>query len=146
MGMVRPFSRGVRLVSPAREQVAAMASDKADPAGKSGKGDPGEAELSERLRQLGERLGSARAEEATEAAKVAARGADSSGLGSAMRLSSEFIAGVIAGAGLGWIVDRLLGTSPWGFIILLLLGFVTGIMNVMRSAGMLGKPPGSKNK
>jgi len=63
-----------------------------------------------------------------------------------MRLSTEFIAGVIAGAGLGWVVDRLLGTSPWGFIILLLLGFVAGIMNAMRSAGMLGTSPGKKKQ
>jgi ATP synthase protein I len=123
-----------------------MASDDANQAGKAGKDKPGEAELSERLRQLEERLGAARAEEAADAAKTAAQGSDASGLGSAMRLSTEFIAGVIAGAGLGWVVDRLLGTSPWGFIILLLLGFVAGIMNAMRSAGMLGTSPGKKKQ
>ena len=123
-----------------------MASDEADQAGKSGAGDPGEAELSERLRHLGERLGAARAEEAAETARVAAAGPDPSGLGAAMRLSSEFIAGVVAGAGLGWVVDKVLGTSPWGFIILLLLGFIAGIMNMMRSSGMLGKPPAAGKK
>ena len=40
-----------------------------------------------------------------------------------MKLSSEFIAGVAVGAGLGWGIDRLAGTSPWGLIVFLLLGF-----------------------
>lgn len=123
-----------------------MASDDADQAGKAEKGKPGEAELSERLRQLEERLGTARAEEAAETARVAAQGSDASGLGSAMRLSTEFVAGTIAGAALGWVIDRLLGTSPWGFIIFLMLGFAAGIMNAMRAAGMLGTSPGKKKQ
>jgi ATP synthase protein I len=41
-----------------------------------------------------------------------------------LKLSSEFIAGVAVGAGLGWVIDRLAGTSPWGLIVFLLLGFV----------------------
>jgi ATP synthase protein I len=123
-----------------------MASDDANQAGGTGKDDPGEAELSERLRQLEKRLGTARAEEAAGAAKVAAQGSDASGLGSAMRLSTEFVAGTIAGAALGWVIDRLLGTSPWGFIICLMLGFAAGVMNAMRSAGMLGPSSGKKKR
>jgi ATP synthase protein I len=45
------------------------------------------------------------------------------------------IAGVIVGAGIGWGFDRLLSTSPFGFIVFLLLGFVAGVVNVVRSAG-----------
>jgi ATP synthase protein I len=52
------------------------------------------------------------------------------------RLSSELIAGVVVGAALGWGVDRLLSTSPFGFIVLTLLGFVAGVVNVVRSAGV----------
>ena len=121
-----------------------MASDEANQAGGAGKGDPGEAELSERLRRLEKRLGAARTEEAAQADKSAAQGSDASGLGSAMRLSTEFVAGTIAGAGLGWGIDYALGTSPWGFIIFLMLGFAAGIMNAMRAAGMLGTSPSKK--
>jgi ATP synthase protein I len=56
-------------------------------------------------------------------------------LGQALRLSTEFTAGVLAGGLLGYLFDRLLGTKPWGLIVLLLLGFVTGIYNVMRASG-----------
>ncbi len=62
------------------------------------------------------------------------------GFGQALRLSSEFIAGVAVGAGLGWLIDRLAGTSPWGLIVFLLLGFAAGVLNVLRSAGMVAEP------
>ncbi|TIW03945.1 MAG: ATP F0F1 synthase subunit I, partial [Mesorhizobium sp.] len=45
-------------------------------------------------------------------------------------------AGVVVGVGLGWIIDRLAGTAPWGLIVGLLLGFGAGILNVLRSAGL----------
>ena len=51
------------------------------------------------------------------------------------RLSSELIAGVAVGGGIGWGFDRLLSTSPFGFIVFLLLGFVAGVVNVVRTAG-----------
>jgi ATP synthase protein I len=56
-----------------------------------------------------------------------------------LRLSSELVAGVLVGAGLGWGFDRLLSTSPWGLIVFLLLGFTAGVINVMRAAGVMAK-------
>ena len=52
------------------------------------------------------------------------------------RLSSELIAGVVVGAGIGWGIDKLLSTSPWGLIVFVLLGFIAGVINVIRSAGV----------
>ncbi len=67
------------------------------------------------------------------------------GMGYALRLSSEFIAGVVVGAAIGWFVDRMAGTSPWGLIVFLFLGFGAGVLNVLRSAGLVAdqgvKPP-----
>ena len=57
-----------------------------------------------------------------------------------LRLSSELVAGVVVGTVLGWGLDRLLSTSPWGLIVFMLLGFVAGVINVMRSAGIAPKP------
>lgn len=51
------------------------------------------------------------------------------------RLSSELVAGVAVGAAIGWGFDHLLSTSPFGFIAFLLLGFVAGVVNVVRTAG-----------
>ena len=58
-----------------------------------------------------------------------------------MRLSADFIAGVVLGAALGWGFDRLFGTSPWGLAGFLLLGFAAGILAVMRSAGVMKAGP-----
>lgn len=62
-----------------------------------------------------------------------------SGFGNAMKLSSEFVAGVIVGAGLGWVIDSWAGTSPFGLIVFLLLGFGAGVLNVLRSAGLVAE-------
>ena len=51
------------------------------------------------------------------------------------RLSSELIAGVVVGALIGWGIDHLLSISPWGLIVMVLLGFTAGVVNVVRSAG-----------
>lgn len=57
--------------------------------------------------------------------------------GQALRLSSEFAAAILVGVILGWGLDRLAGTSPWGLIVFVLLGFVAGILNVIRASGSM---------
>jgi len=59
--------------------------------------------------------------------------------GSAFRLGSEFVAAVLVGGGLGYLIDRILGTLPFGLIILLLAGFAAGILNMARAAGRVPK-------
>jgi ATP synthase protein I len=101
-----------------------------------------EAALSARLQRLGEGLGHAR-ERAGPPPSAGASGdrvTTAAGYARGFRLSSELVAGVLVGAGLGWLVDRLLGISPWGLIAFLLLGFVAGVLNVMRSAGVVPGP------
>ncbi|ETA71859.1 MULTISPECIES: AtpZ/AtpI family protein [Mesorhizobium] len=71
--------------------------------------------------------------------KDGAKAGSAAGYGQAVKLSSEFIAGVVVGAGIGWIIDRMAGTSPWGLIVFLLLGFGAGVLNVMRSAGVVAE-------
>lgn len=46
---------------------------------------------------------------------------------------------VILGAALGYGVDRLVGSSPIGFLLGFLLGLIAGILNVFRAAGIRGK-------
>ena len=117
--------------------------------GARGKGDGGrphsdEAALSARLQRLGEGLGQARqrADQASGGPRED-RAATASGYARGFRLSSELVAGVLVGAGLGWLIDRSFGVSPWGLIVFLLLGFAAGVLNVMRSAGVVaGGMPG----
>jgi len=116
-------------------------SDGADGKGREdGNQSPDEAALSARLGSLDKRLSEVRgnrkigtdqpggSEDGAARASAMARG---------FRLSSELIAGVVVGAGIGWGIDRLLSTSPFGFIVFFLLGFVAGVVNVVKSAGVV---------
>jgi ATP synthase protein I len=96
--------------------------------------------LEKRRAQLGNELSRMRSE--VEGNDPQERRAKDSrkGYAQAMKLSSEFIAAIIVGGFLGWLVDRFVGTAPWGMIVLLLLGFCAGVLNVMRSAGLAAKP------
>jgi ATP synthase protein I len=101
-----------------------------------------EAALSARLRRLGDELGQQRPGEPSETDR-GRQTADASGYARGFRLSSELVAAVLVGAGIGWVLDRVLGISPWGMIVFLLLGFVAGVVNVVRAAGVApGSGPG----
>jgi ATP synthase protein I len=103
-----------------------------------GGGPDKEAELSSRLRTLEEKLDIRRAEE--RAAQAVRRRQVAPGMAQAIRLGGEFVAGVLVGAGLGWLIDFWLGTSPWGLVVFLLLGFAAGVLNVLRAAGLASAP------
>lgn len=60
---------------------------------------------------------------------------DAAGYGNAFRLSSEFISAILVSTAIGFGLDWLLGTTPWAMIVFLLLGFVAGVMNVLRASG-----------
>ena len=97
-----------------------------------------EAALSARLQRLNEGLGQIRHQAGPPSESSGTdREATASGYARGFRLSSELVAGVVVGAGIGWLIDRWLGISPWGLMIFLLLGFAAGVLNVMRSAGIV---------
>jgi ATP synthase protein I len=106
-----------------------------------------EAALSARFQRLGERLGHVHPDRPSESSSGQRPTADPSAIARGFRLSTELVAGVLAGAGIGWVLDRWLGISPWGMIVFLLLGFAAGVLNVMRAAGVVSTstldPPGS---
>lgn len=100
---------------------------------------PDDAGSDPRLRALGEKLAEAR-RSPSEASGSGSQSSGLSGFGQAMKVGSEFVAGVIVGFVIGYTIDRLFGTSPWGMIVFLLLGFAAGTLNVMRSAGVAKDP------
>lgn len=108
--------------------------------GRNGNPQADEAALSARLKSLGSRLSNVRSDRKSQTDQSASGAGSASANASAMargfRLSSELIAGVLVGAAIGWGIDRLFSTSPWGLIVFFLLGFVAGVMNVMRTAGV----------
>lgn len=103
-----------------------------------GRGHDEEVELSSRLRTLEAKLDIRRADE--RAAQAARRRQVAPAVGQAIKLGGEFVAGVLVGAGVGWLIDFWLGTSPWGLVVFLLLGFAAGVLNVLRAAGLASAP------
>jgi ATP synthase protein I len=104
---------------------------------------PDEAALSARLGSLDRRLSKIRDSRKTGTDQAGGQSEDGAARASAMalgfRLSSELVAGVVVGAAIGWGFDRLLSTSPFGLIVFVLLGFIAGVVNVVRSAGRISR-------
>lgn len=96
-------------------------------------------DVRERLDALDKKLDGHRPEDEEEAAKKSGR----SDYAMAVRVSSDFIAAIFVGAALGWGLDKVAGTAPFGLVILLLLGFAAGVLNVMRTLGLVSQAPSS---
>ncbi|MBV2182929.1 MAG: AtpZ/AtpI family protein [Rhizobium sp.] len=96
--------------------------------------------LEERRRRLAAELAEKGVETSVEKAADERAERNRKGYAEAMKLSSEFISAVVVGAILGYLFDRFVGTAPWGMIVLLLLGFCAGVLNVLRTAGKVASP------
>lgn len=86
------------------------------------------------LRNLDERLDSL---EARRARKPGVMGSDTRAAGDGYRLLGELVGGILGGLGLGWGLDRIAGTTPWGMIGGLLIGLVVSVFAVVRQASRM---------
>ena len=48
------------------------------------------------------------------------------------RVLAELLGGIGGGALIGWVIDRFVGTSPWGLLIMLFFGIVVAFRNIIR--------------
>ena len=48
------------------------------------------------------------------------------------RVLSYLLGGLLGGALVGWAIDQLAGTTPWGLLVMLFLGIVVGFRNIIR--------------
>jgi ATP synthase protein I len=89
------------------------------------------------LKRLGARL-----DEAERKRAAGARQAPPTQANIAFRFSTELVAGLIVGGGMGWGLDWLFGhfgvhTKPWLMIVFVVLGAAAGIRGVLRAANEL---------
>lgn len=112
----------------------------ADDKGASPKHSAGSGEISpedreafrQRSSELGKKLDAINAKKAeAEREQETAR---QTAFGQAFKYSAELIVGVGVGGVLGWALDKQFGTAPWLMILLVILGFAAGLLNVIRSA------------
>jgi ATP synthase protein I len=92
------------------------------------------------LAQLGEKIEQARREQAGH--RGSGRSASPQGpLGIAFRIAIELVAALGIGLAIGWGLDRVLGTRPWGLIVFFFIGAAAGMLNVFRAAKDIGRSP-----
>ena len=118
-----------------------MATSNTPPSG-GDKGQPGELTPEERdaFKQradaLGKRLEAAKGHGAEQSTADSPSGSNAAGgelMGAALRMSTELIGGIVVGSGLGWLIDKAMGTWPAFFVVFFLLGAAAGITNVVRA-------------
>ena len=83
----------------------------------------------EALARLDQRLGAA---EAAQARKVSPE--THAAMSQGYRFVGEVVGGVLGGVGLGWLLDRLAHTQPWGVVGGLLIGTGLSIFIAVSSA------------
>jgi ATP synthase protein I len=86
-----------------------------------------------RVTDLGDKLGRIKAQREAEARSDLDAEMRGRGMAYGMRMAAEMVAAVIVGGLIGYGLDRWLGTTPWLFLLFFLLGFVAGVMNVLRA-------------
>jgi len=94
------------------------------------------------LARLGERIDKARAQNVRSQPAVGDRSAMQQGLGVGLRIGIELVVAIGVATGLGWAIDRWLGTRPWGIIVLFFLGVAAGMLNVYRAVSGISTPVG----
>lgn len=93
-----------------------------------------ERSLKEQGDALGKRLKQARKVELGPTRKEPKLKNEASGLGQAFRIGTELLSALIVGVGIGWGLDKLLGTKPIMMILFIFLGGAAGIYNVYKTA------------
>lgn len=107
-----------------------------------------DAALKKRLDALTKTLDEKRQE--TEDASARARKGSNEGIGKAMgtgfRVATELVAATLVGGGIGYMLDKAIGTSPWFLLIFLLLGIAAGFWNVYKLAARPSGLPSPEEK
>ena len=62
-----------------------------------------------------------------------------SGAGFGFKISTEIVAALIVGVGIGLLVDNYFNTKPFGLIIFFILGAFAGFLNVYRVMHRIAK-------
>jgi ATP synthase protein I len=90
-----------------------------------------------RLSDLSGKLGKIKDEKDATVADSELQGVRNRGMAMGLRMASEFVAAVAVGGLIGYVLDRLIGTTPWLFLLFFILGFAAGVMNVVRAFNRL---------
>lgn len=85
-----------------------------------------------RLASIDERLAEVRRAEELRTRPADQPGFTGKGSAQGQRVLSALLGAPLGAALIGWVIDRLAGTAPWGLLVMLFLGFGAAISQVMR--------------
>ncbi len=88
------------------------------------------ARFEHRVEELGEKLGKAKAAHSPK--RSGGDALQGRGMAYGLRMASEFVAAIIVGGLIGFVLDRWLGTQPWLFLLFFMLGLAAGVLNITR--------------
>ena len=94
------------------------------------------------LARLGQEIDKAQAGLVRRQPQVADRSTLQRGLSLGFRIGIELVVAVVVATGIGWAIDRWLGTRPWGMIVLFFMGVAAGMLNVYRAVTGVSGPVG----
>ncbi|HEX3953131.1 MAG TPA: AtpZ/AtpI family protein [Stellaceae bacterium] len=97
-----------------------------------------EGEKPDPLARLSDEIDRARAGRAASRPAAPDNGAMQQGMAVGFRIGIEFVVAIGIATGLGWAIDRGLGTRPWGMMIFFFLGIGVGMVNVYRAVAGVG--------
>ena len=87
-----------------------------------------------------ERLRQARARQGMKPQPGASGRLPQGNWGVGFRAGVEVVSALVVGIGIGWFLDRWLGTWPWLFLLFFVLGSAAGVLNVYRLFSPRGRP------
>ena len=84
--------------------------------------------------------------EAFEAGRRKSRSTAAAGLagGDGYRVLGQLLSGLLGGIGLGWLLDKVAHTTPWGLVGGLLIGTGWSIVSTVRMASRFGAKTNSQ--
>src|SRR5580658_1747104 len=85
------------------------------------------------LARLGRRLDAARSQRGGEPVAGGDDAGQQQAMGIGFRIGIEFVVAIVVATGLGWAFDRVLGTRPFGMIVMFFLGVAAGMLSVYRA-------------
>src|SRR5262249_58753662 len=102
---------------------------------------PGERQMTEpegagcegRISDLGDRLDKMKAQRHADAEADLDAEMRGQGMAYGMRMAAELVAAVLVGGAIGYGLDRWLGSTPWLFLLFFVLGFMPGVINLVRA-------------
>lgn len=99
-----------------------------------------------RLKNIKDKLSAIRSKDLAEKKEQSESDSDNDNMQEGLRAGAELITSILAGGLIGYGLDRWLDTMPIFLIAMLILGVITGFVNVWRTTQNIGHKVGYRDQ